>query len=74
MKEFIKQLLSDSGSVSMMRFLSLICVLVASGIAIHAINAGSDLNAASVLCGTFLGSGIGGKVIQKISEVKSVGK
>lgn len=72
MKQWLKDLFSDSGSVSMVRVLSLICVFTAAGIAIHAVSKGSDLNAASVLCGTFLGAGIGGKVAQKITEAKNV--
>lgn len=72
MKRFIYELLSDKGSVSMMRLLSLVCVITASGIAIHAVTIGSDLNATSVLCGTFLGAGIGGKIAQKVTEVKNV--
>jgi len=69
-KSFLLTLFSDTGGVSMMRVLSLICVTTASGIAIHAISTGSDLNATSVLCGVFLGAGIGGKVTQKITEAK----
>ena len=71
MADFIKALFSDNGSVSMMRVLSLICVLTAAGIAIHAITVGADLNATSILCSTFLGAGFAGKVIQKSMEAKS---
>lgn len=65
MKNFVLNLFSDTGTVSMMRVLSLICVLTASGIAIHAVTVGSDLNAAAILCSVFLGAGITGKVVQK---------
>lgn len=71
MKQFILDLFSDSSHVSMMRFLSLLCVLTACGIAIHNAATGQDLNGISMLCGTFLGAGIGGKVAQKVAEVKS---
>lgn len=64
-------LLSESGDISMMRLLSLICVITACIIALHSVIKGSDLNAAAVLCGVFLGVGIGGKALQKISESKS---
>lgn len=74
MKEFLLALFSESGSISMIRVLSFICVLTAAFIALHAINKGSDLNAVSVLCGTFLGAGIGGKVAQKITEAKDVNR
>ena len=72
MKQWLKDLFSDSGSVSMVRVLSLICILTASGVAIHAVSVGSNLDSASVLCGVFLGAGIGGKVAQKAVEVKNV--
>ncbi len=74
MKEFIKQLFSDSGDISMMRVLSFICVITASFIALRAVSVGSDLNAAAVLCGVFLGAGISGKVVQKVTEVKDVNR
>lgn len=70
MKQWLKDLFSDSGSVSMIRVLSLICVTTASGIAIHAISIKSDLNATSILCGVFLGAGLGAKVTQKSMESK----
>ncbi len=70
MKQFLLDLFKDNSSVSMMRMLSLICVLTASMIAFYSVYAGKDLNAVSILVGVFLGSGIGGKVAQKISEVK----
>lgn len=66
------ELLAEKGSVSMTRFLSLICVLSASAMALYSVHKGSDLNAVSLLCGTFLGAGIGGKVAQKVVEVKNV--
>ena len=72
MKDFIGNLFSDSRYVSMMRLLSFICVVTASIIAFHAITVGSDLSAAAVLCSVFLGAGMTGKVVQKISEVKNV--
>lgn len=70
MKQFILQLFSDTGSVSMMRMLSLICVLTASVIALYCIYMDRNMDAASVLCGVFLGFAFTGKAVQKISEVK----
>ena len=71
MKDFIRQLFSESGNISMMRVLSLICVLAACGIAIYGLNAPVvDYSGLTLLCSTFLGAGIGGKVAQKIQEVK----
>lgn len=71
MKQWFKDLFSDSSSVSMIRVLSLICVLTASGVAIHAVSIGANLDSVSVLCGVFLGAGISGKVSQKILENKA---
>lgn len=68
----IKEMFSETGDISMMRVLSFICVITASGIAIHAASCGSDLNAAAVLCGVFLGAGITGKVVQRMAEGKDV--
>jgi len=70
MSDWLKSLFSASGGVSMMRLLSFICVLTACGIAAKVTVAGGDLNAASMLCSTFLGFGIGGKVSQKFAENK----
>lgn len=67
---FIKELFSDTGTVSMMRLLSLICVLTALCVAIHAISVGSDLSETAILCGVFLSAGIGGKVAQRVTESK----
>lgn len=72
MKQWLKDLFSDSSSVSMMRVLSFICVITASGVAIYSVSKGSNLDSVSVLCGVFLGAGISGKVMQKVTEAKSV--
>lgn len=71
MKQWFKDLFSDSSSVSMIRVLSFICVLTASGVAVHAVSVGANLDGVSVLCGTFLGFGISGKVSQKWLENKT---
>lgn len=74
MRRWMRDLLSERSDVSMMRLLSLICVLTASGIAIRAVVMDRDLSAAAVLCSVFLGAGIGGKAIQKVSEIKDVSR
>lgn len=71
MKAWFKDLFSESSDVSMGRFLSFVCVGSACLIALYAIMAGSDLNAVSLLCGTFLGAGIGSKVVSKFAEKES---
>lgn len=65
-----KQLLSENGDLSMTRFLSLICVVTASVIALLSIyTTKHSLESVALLCGTFLGAGLGAKVMQKKFEV-----
>jgi hypothetical protein len=67
----IKELLSEKGSISSLRVMSLICVLAACGIALMGmLRPVIDYSGLSLLCGTFLGAGFGGKVMQKKTEVK----
>lgn len=70
MKNWFKALFSDSGNVSMTRFLSFLCVLAALLIALVSVVRDSDLNAASILCGVFLTAGFTGKVVQRSIESK----
>lgn len=71
MSQWFKALFSETGDVSMMRLLSLICVLSASAIGLKVAALGGDMSAAAILCSTFLSAGIAGKVLQKNAEVKS---
>ena len=66
--QWFKDLFSESSDVSMGRFLSFICVIAACAVALKAVVSGSNLSEAAVLCGTFLGAGISGKVISKFAE------
>lgn len=68
MKSWFLSLFSESSDVSMGRFLSFVCVAIAGLVAIYSVARQLDLNAASVLCGTFLAAGISGKVISKFAE------
>lgn len=68
MKQWLLDLFKDDSGVSMMRVLSLICVLTACGMAIDGAKNGRDV---SGICATFLAAGIGGKVGQKVVEVKN---
>ena len=68
MKKFILDMFSESSNVSMMRVLALICVLTAAILALRASLIGGDLTSVSILCSTFLGAGIGGKVLQRPNE------
>jgi len=64
-------LFAESGSVSMMRVLSLITTLAAIAIALWGLYLGRDLSGLSILTGVFLSAAFGGKVWQKSLEVKS---
>lgn len=68
MKQWIGSLLSEAGAVSMTRLLSALCVLMACAIAIVAMIKGVDLNSVVGICSTFLGFGLGAKVVQKNME------
>jgi hypothetical protein len=68
--QWFKALFSETGDVSMMRLLSLICVLSASAIGLKVATVGGDMGTAAVLCSTFLSAGIAGKVLQKKDEAK----
>lgn len=70
MRKFILELFGEKGDISMMRLLSFICIMTASGIAMRAVIMDRDLSQAAVLCGVFLGAGISGKVIQRGIEAK----
>lgn len=72
MGNFLRQLFSDKGNVSMMRVLSLTCVIAACCIAmygLHQVNV--DYSGLTLLCSAFLSAGIGGKIVQKVQEVKT---
>ena len=68
--KFFKELLSDVSTVSMTRFLSLICVLSAVLISVSVVYKGQSLDSAVGLVSVFLGAGFAGKVAQKFAEVK----
>lgn len=70
MSDFLKALFSENGSVSMMRVMSIICCIAAVAIAFVGLNkAVIDYSGISLLCSTFLGAAMGGKVLQKRIEV-----
>ena len=70
MKEWIKSLLSETGDVSMTRFLSLLCVVSAVIIAMYGLHADKNLDSLVGITSVFLGAGFGGKVAQKFAEKK----
>lgn len=68
MKQFIKEMLNESGTVSSVRFMALACVACASACAFYGLYSGKDLTGVSVLCGVFLSAAFGGKIMQKKFE------
>jgi hypothetical protein len=72
MKRILLALFSDSGSVSMMRVMSLICCISAVGIAMYGISRPEvDYSGLTILCSSFLSAAFAGKVLQKRIEVAS---
>lgn len=67
---WFKGFFSEVGDQSMMRLLSFMCVITACLVAFYAVASSKDLSATALLIAPLLTAGIGGKVIQKNSEVK----
>lgn len=65
---FIKKLLSDSGTVSTMRVMSISSFVVGSGIACYGVYKGKDLSGLAQVCAVFVGSAFAAKSIQKFAE------
>jgi hypothetical protein len=72
MKEWIKSLMGESGDVSMTRFLSLICVITAIGLAVYGLAKDKNIDSLVGIVSVFLGAGFSGKVIQKFAENRAV--
>ncbi len=70
MRLFFRRLLSDQGDLSMTRFLSMICVFTACGIAVYTLYKGQAGDSIVGLVSTFLAAGFGGKVVQRFAESK----
>lgn len=66
--ELLKLALAPKSSVSMMRLMSIICVLMACVIAIVGLCTNKPLGELSILVGSFLGPAFLGKSIQARSE------
>lgn len=70
MKEFFLQLLSESGNVSMTRFISLGCLVISGFVAVTGIIKGTDLNSVAMLVTAFLVPSVTGKIVQSSIERK----
>lgn len=67
---YVKALFSQNGQVSMMRLMSLTCVIAAVVIALIGLSKPQiDYSGLSMLCSAFLGAAFGGKIMQKKTEV-----
>jgi hypothetical protein len=64
-------LFKESSDVSMTRFLSFVCVITATLIALVATVKCENLDSVTGICSVFLGFGLGAKVSQKFAEGKS---
>jgi len=73
MRQFIVNLFSESNSVSMMRFMSLISLLMGCIIAIYGISKNPvDYSGISLLVSVFITAAFGGKIAQKMQETKII--
>jgi uncharacterized membrane protein len=66
----IKRLLDEKDSLSMMRFLCLLSMILGGIIGLYGIYKGQDLTGVAALCAVFVGAAIGGKAAQKNIENK----
>lgn len=66
--KLIMDLLAEDSKVSMLRLMSLLSLLIGSGIAIYGIANNKDLGGVAEVCSVFVISAFGGKVGQKWME------
>lgn len=70
MLEALKKLFSSGSDVSCMRVMACVSLLAGILVAFVGLYKGSDLLGLSTLTGVFVGSAFGGKIMQKIQELK----
>lgn len=63
-----KRLLDEKDSLSMMRLLCCLSLLIGGAIGMYGIYKGTDLTGVAALCAVFVGAAFGGKVAQKNIE------
>lgn len=66
----MRELLSSKSDLSMVRFMSLICIIAATIIACYGVYVGKDLSGLAVLVSAFITPAFAGKVIQRHLENK----
>ena len=67
-----RELFSENSSISSMRVMSMISLLIGGGIAVYGVYMAKDLSGLAALVGIFVGSAFGGKLIQKNFETKTI--
>lgn len=65
---FLLKMLSESSEVSTMRVMSLLALIIGSGIAIYGVYKGNDLSGIAQICAIFVGAAFTGKAAQKYME------
>jgi hypothetical protein len=70
MFSFLREVFSEKSTISSLRIMSMIALLMSGYIAVRGLETHSDLSGLAMLCGVFLGAAFGGKVAQKSVEVK----
>jgi hypothetical protein len=70
MKNWLNELFSEKGSVSMTRFLSLVCVFTAVILSVYGLAKDKNIDSLVGIVSVFLGAGLSSKVIQKFAENK----
>lgn len=68
--KLLREILSESGDISCMRFLSILSLICGMSIAIYGIAKDKDLYAVSMLVSIFVGAAFTGKVAQSHVEKK----
>lgn len=66
--KFIEGLLSEQDGHSMMRVMSLLSLFIGAGIGMYGVYRGTDMTGVAAICGVFVVSAFGGKVLQKGME------
>lgn len=70
MLNWIKDIFRSGSGVSAMRVMSMISLLTGCYIGVSGLYQNKNLSELAILCATFLGSAMGGKVLQKQAENK----
>jgi hypothetical protein len=73
MRQFIADLFSENNSVSMMRLMSLVSLLMGCAIAVYGLSKSPvDYSGISLLVSVFITAAFGGKIAQKMQETRVV--